>query len=353
MGSTGTLHASTLIALVNPTVQKAQFGVSAIACPNAAPSSFSVAGCTSQIIDTAGADRQWITSDGSHVYIAYHDSGNSTLIHLQRSDDDGITWHRAAGPIAGQGGATANATFNNIAGPIKADPFTHNVYDVYAAGETGILKAHTFTPNHIFVSRSTDMGKSWTANLVFTAPPGTSLGNIFPALAVDPANGKLYASWSDGHTISFSASSDQGTHWSPPVAVNIAPAATALMPWLAAYSGTVDLVYYATTATSNLDPSAVWNTYLAQTTNDGASFTQSVVSKVPNHNGVICSNGTACAAGTRNLLDLFQVAIDHQNGKAAVIYTDDAHSTTQAPSFSCQPGQTVCPLPQEVLAQQQ
>jgi hypothetical protein len=47
----------------------------------------------------------------------------------------------------------------------------------------------------------------------------------------------------------------------------------------------------------------------------------------PNHVGVICTDGIACPQpqipGTRNLLDLFKVAIDPQNGKAAVIYTDD------------------------------
>jgi hypothetical protein len=112
----------------------------------------------------------------------------------------------------------------------------------------------------------------------------------------------------------------------------------------AARNGTVDLVYYATTASSKDDPSAVWNVYLAQTTNDGASFTQSLVSIQPNHMGVICTEGAACPQpqipGTRNLLDLFKVAINPGNGKAAVIYTDDfslgAHS-----------------LPQVVLAQQQ
>src|SRR5713226_206221 len=111
MGSTGTLHASTLIALVNPTFKTAQFGVSAITCPSFDPSH-----CTSQIIDTTQSDRQWITSDGSRVFISYHDSGNSTLIHVQRSDDDGFTWRRVGDPIVGQGSATGEATFNNDQG---------------------------------------------------------------------------------------------------------------------------------------------------------------------------------------------------------------------------------------------
>jgi hypothetical protein len=342
IGSTGTLHASTLVILVNPHFNNAQFGVSAIACPGVTSAGFSTGACTKKIIDTAGADRQWITSEGSHVYISYHDSKNSSLIHVQRSDDDGFTWQRVGDPIVGQDGVTANSTFNNIQGPIVADPLTHNVYDIYAAGETGFLKGRTFTPNHIYVSRSTDRGKSWTANLVFQAPPGTSLADVFPSLAVDPTNGKLYAVWSDAHTVWFSASSDQGSHWSPAVAVNIAPAKTAVFPWVAAYGGSVDVVYYATTSSSKDDPSAVWNVYLAQTTDDGGSFAQNLVSNTPNHVGVICTNGTGCAPGTRNLLDLFEVAIDPLNGFAGVIYTDDTLTKTSSGD----------PLPQIVLAQQ-
>jgi hypothetical protein len=341
-GSTGTLHATTLIFLGNRTLTSGQLGVSAITCGNAA-SSFNRNNCTAQIIDTTQTDRPWITSDGSRVWISYHDSGNSTLIHIQRSDDDGLTFHRVGDPIVGQGRVTANATFDNDQGPIVADSFTHNIYDIYAAGEAGIQKAKTTNFNNIFVSRSTDGGVKWTATLVFHAPVNVAQNNIFPTLAVDPTNGKLHAAWSDAHAVFYSTSSDQGMTWSAAVAVNISPANTAIFPWIAARNGTVDLVYYATTASSKDDPSAMWNVYLAQTTDDGLNFTQSLVSNAPNHMGVICTEGAACPQpqipGTRNLLDLFKVAIDPGNGKAAVIYTDD-HSLG---SFS---------LPQVVLAQQ-
>jgi hypothetical protein len=341
-GSTGTLHMTTLIFLGNLTLIRGQLGVSAITCGNAA-SGFNSNNCTAQIIDTTQTDRPWITSDGSHVWISYHDSGNSTLIHIQRSDDDGLTFHRVGDPIVGQDGATANSTFDNDQGPIVADPFTHNIYDIYAAGQGGLQKAKTANFNNIFVSRSTDGGVTWKATLVFHAPVNVAQNNVFPTLAVDPTNGHLHAAWSDAHTVFYSTSSDQGMTWSPAVPVNIAPANTAIFPWIAARNGTVDLVYYATTGSSKDDLSAVWNVYLAQTTNDGTSFTQSLVSNTPNHMGVICTDGIACPQpqipGTRNLLDLFKVAIDPGNGKAAVIYTDDFSLGTHS-------------LPQVVLAQQ-
>ena len=341
-GSTGTMHLTTLIFLGTPTLVTGQFGVSAIACPNAA-SGFSTGSCHAQIIDLTESDRPWTTSDGSRVFISYHDAGNSTLIHVQRSDDDGFTWQRVGDPIVGQGRTTGDATFNNDQGPVVADPFTHNVYDIYAAGEPSIQKGTTANFNNIFVSRSTDGGLTWTAALVFHAPLNVALNNVFPTLAVDPTNGKLHASWSDAHTVFYATSSDEGVSWSPAVAVNGAPATTAVFPWIAARNGVVDLVYYGTTASSKDDPTAVWNVFLAQTTNDGASFQQSLVSNMPNHVGVICTQGTGCRRGTRNLLDLFKVAIDPGSGRAAVIYTDDTISKTSSGA----------PLPQVVLAQQQ
>ena len=327
LGSTGTLHATSLIILINAGFKTAQLGVSAITCPNGTSPSFSLSSCSKKIIDTAGADRQWITSDGSHVWISYHDSKNSSLIRVQRSDDDGYTWKKVGDPIVGQDGATGDATFNNTQGPIVADPHTHNVYDIYSAGEPSVQKGTSAAFNNIYVSRSTDMGKTWTANLVYHAPLFTDFSNVFPSLAVDPTNGKLYAVWSDGHHVFFSASSDQGSHWTTAVFVNISPATTAIFPWIAAYNGTVDVVYYGTTAASKDDESAVWNVYLAQTTDNGANFAQSQVSNTSNHVGVICTQGTGCAPSTRNLLDLFEVSINPQNGRAAIIYVDDTLTT--------------------------
>jgi hypothetical protein len=355
IGSTGRVHITTLIFLLKPMSGNhngAQLGVSAITCPPPVAGTLSIAGCTSQIIDTTEADRSWIASDGPHVYISYHDSGASSLIHVQRSDDDGFTWTHAADPLVGQGKATAFATFNNIAGNLAVDPQSHNVYSIFAAGETGQLKARVFAPNNIIVSRSTDMGKSWTANIAFTAPARTNLGNIFPAIAVDPTNGTVYAVWSDGHTVEMASSTDHGDHWSAAQTVSSAPANTALEPWVAAYNGIVDVVYYGSTAASGLDPTADWHVYLAQLT--GGTFTQTVVNTTPNHHGVICTNGTGCGQGTRNLLDLFQIAIDPVVSKAAIIYTDDTLTTSNDPNnFACLPAQAPpCPLPQAVLAQQ-
>ena len=126
--------------------------------------------------------------------------------------------------------------------------------------------------------------------------------------------------------------------------MNSGDATTALFPWVAAFAGKFDVVFYATTASSKDDPAAVWNTYMAQTTDDGSEFTQATVSAHPNHVGVVCTFGTGCARGTRNLLDLFEIAINPLTGKAAIIFTDDTLTT-----YTRSDG-TVAPLPQVVVA---
>ena len=341
LASNGTLHGTTLIFFFNPQSKIRQLGVSAISCPNADTSN-NFANCTSEIIDTTQADRQWVTSLGSTVWISYHDSGHSALIHVQRSTDDGKTWTRVGDPIVGQSGTTADSTFNNIQGELEADPTTGIVYDVYASGVTGLLKGRTFTPNHVFVSRSLDGGQTWSASLAFSEPPGSSFANVFPALAVDPVNGDLYVTASDSHNVFVAKSSDHGLTWSAPQTANSGAAATAIFPAIAARNGTVDLSYYGTPAASKDDPGAVWNVFLAQSTNGGLTFNQSQVTSSSNHTGVICTNGTGCAPGTRNLLDLFEDAIDPVSGKVAIIYTNDTLTLDGSGH----------PLPQVELAQQ-
>jgi hypothetical protein len=344
LGSTGTLHATTLVIPVNKPFRSALISVAAVTCPDATSANFSISDCTAQIIDLAGNDRPWITSDGAHVYISYHDAVNSALIRVQRSDDDGFTWTRVGNAITGAGPATGSSTFNNIAGPIVADPISHSVYQIFASGQVGVLKAKTTDFNDIFVSRSTDGGQHWTPVLVFAGPLLSTNMNVFPAVAVDSTDGNVYATWSNksnaGTDVFFSYSANAGTSWSVPVLVNVAPANTAVFPWVDAHAGTVDVVYYGTTTANTTG--AVWNVYLAQTTDNGASFTQNLVSNKPNHVGVICTEGTGCAPGTRNLLDLFQVGIDPLNDLAAVVYVDDTLTKDSSGN----------PLPQTVLAQQ-
>lgn len=339
VGSTGTTHFADLI-FVSSNGRKPPLGIAETNCPAGATSRSQ---CNERVLDTAGADRPWITSIGDKVWLSYHDSGNSTAIRVQYSADDGQTWTKVGDPIVGQGNATSQSTFDNDQGGIVADPTTGDLFDVYAAGAPGIQKAKTTIFNHIYVSRSTDNGRSWTSTLVFQAPSNTGLSNIFPAMTVDPVTGTVYAVWTDTHGVSVSTSADHGRTWSSPQIVS--DTTTTVMPNVAAYNGKADVVYYGTAGASPDDPSSVWNTYDAQ--NTGSGWTQLLVSNTPNHMGAVCLNGDACPNQlvTRTLLDLFEVAENPLTGKASIVYTDDTFNTWQENGTTFQ-------LPEIVLAQE-
>jgi hypothetical protein len=101
MGSTGTLHITTLVGLIDPTFNTDQLGVSAITCPDADSATFSISSCSRQIIGTTMSDRPWVTSEGSHVYIAYHDPrGLDTMPGVTISPGCASFEHRPA-PLPG------------------------------------------------------------------------------------------------------------------------------------------------------------------------------------------------------------------------------------------------------------
>jgi hypothetical protein len=155
LGTTGTIHFADLIFVLTRGTLK--LGVAETNCPReaTAPSQ-----CNERVLDTAGADRQWITSNGKNVWLSYHDSGNSATIHTWRSTDDGNTWVRGGDPVLGQGAITANSTFNNLQGPIVADPKDPNrVFDVFLSG-TVHSKCCNTDFNQVNVSTSTDGGRA-------------------------------------------------------------------------------------------------------------------------------------------------------------------------------------------------
>lgn len=318
----GTTLLADLDFIVNHHFNNYQLGVSVTRCPAGVTSP---AGCTTAFLDQAGGDREWITSVGRTVYVSYHDAANSVMIRVQKSTDDGRTWHMVKSPLTGHGDITGNSTFNNGIGPIVADPTTGDVYQIWAGGEQR-TKCCSANYNNIYVARSTNGAKSWTVSQVFHAAPFTALNNVFPALAVDSTTGTVWTAWTDQHGVAVSLSTDHGQTWSPPRTVSTST--TTVMPWVAARAGKVDVVYYATNAASPDVNTAIWNVYDSQRLS--GSWHVLKVSNTPNRVGSVCLEGSACSED-RQLLDLFEVAEDPITNKAAVIYTDSTLNTYTDP----------------------
>lgn len=148
-------------------------------------------------------------------------------------------------------------------------------------------------------------------------------------------SGRVYVVWSERHPdekqtwIALSSSSDGGHHWTTPVKVNTGPR-TATFPWVSAGSdGRIAVSYYGTAAQA-ASPQKVtsgngWQVYTAFSTDAGKTFAEYRESGDMN-DGQICTSGTGCTDGGRNLLDFFETAVD-TDGCLLTTFTDNSTKT--------------------------
>lgn len=171
----------------------------------------------------------------------------------------------------------------------------------------------------------------------------------FVAIDVDRA-GNVYAVWTErrhtkknkrrGRTNSYLAiSRNKGKTFSKPIKLNRGPNTTTF-PWIVAGGkGKVAVGYYGTDARGPSPervarkgkPAPKWKVYLAYSTNATKSnrkFTEITAVRSKIHEGNICTSGTGCAPGTRDLLDFFQVDLD-PCGRVITTYTDNSRDTVR------------------------
>ena len=152
----------------------------------------------------------------------------------------------------------------------------------------------------------------------------------FVVNAVDSA-GAVYVVWSERHPslhqtwTMLSVSRNGGRTWTAPVKVNRGPATTTF-PWVTAGDrGRVAISYYGTTSRGNspqkVAKDASWSVWSTYSTDGGRTFREYRTTP-PMHHGSICTSGTGCAAGSRNLLDFFETAMD-PNGCLVTAYADN------------------------------
>lgn len=273
-------------------------------------------------------DRQWIASHGDNeLYLTTKQLGASLggteSIFVAKSFDGGTTFPQLAQVTTPQFGLQPGDQGN-----IEVDQNNGNVYTVFfdAAGTS------------LYIARSTDGGKTFINKQVYQGT--SSLVNVFPSLAIDHA-GNLYIAYSDSHAVYLTHSTDQAQTWSVPVRVsNGCDTKSAIGPWVTAGdAGKVDITWWGTSAASNNDGTAQWKVLFAQTQNALASiptFAQSAATGVM-HQGAICTNGTGCATGTRNLAEYFAPGVDH-DGSELIIYSDDFHNASPLATFVRQTG---------------
>jgi len=270
-------------------------------------------------------DRQWIASHGNNeLYLTYKQTGallngTQTIIAL-KSFDGGLTFPQIATVTTPSMGVQPGDQGN-----IEVDP-SGNVYTVFFSTDGKSL----------YISRSSDGGKTWILKLVYTAT--SSLVNVFPSLAIDKA-GNLYIAYSDSHNVFLTHSTDQAATWSAPVRVSNGSASkSAIGPWVTAGdAGKVNITWWGTTATSNNDGTAQWKVLFSQSLNALQAiptFAQTTATGVM-HVGAICTNGTGCASGTRNLAEYFAPGLS-LDGSELIVYSDDFNNANPVATFTRQ-----------------
>jgi hypothetical protein len=292
---------------------------------------------------SGGDDREWYDTDGpTTVYQDVHDTAAGNEPVITKSIDGGLTWVPLPGKVINPAQPDAYAAampLNNKLATLVVDQHRHLLYQVYSAGATPQDNVNGNALRAVWIAVSNDGGVTWTDHLIYADPsPSMRTDDVFPAAAVDDA-GNVYAAWSlidsADPTIHpgtfFASSTDQGATWTTPVKVNGGTNDNlTLFPWLdAAGDGGVDLVYYGTSANAN-GGDAVWNVFMAQSTNAHAAtpaFTTTQITGVngiaPIHKGNVSTGGLQPGGSAdRSLADLFQVSIG-RDGLANISWAAD------------------------------
>jgi hypothetical protein len=169
--------------------------------------------------------------------------------------------------------------------------------------------------------------------LTFAVEPvtGSTSGTSDPSVGIG-AKGRVYFGYigGDGHP-HISVSDDQGRSWHNDLDVGVPFAIrNAVFPEVVAGDNDrASFFFLGTPSTGNATGAdtgtpfdGVWHSYVATTYDGGKTwFTVDATPADPVQLGVICTQGTTCPSGTRNLLDFNDITVD-QVGRVFAAYTD-------------------------------
>ena len=217
-----------------------------------------------------------------------------------------------------------------------------NTGDVYVTYNTSGNPAN----DKVIVTRI-DNGAELPTNPVTDVHPFVAATNrpdtfdSFTVAAVDSAS-NVYVVWTEripseqGTDTMLAVSQDRGQTWSAPITVNRLPEThTTVFPWIAADGpGRISIVYYATStpgpSPETVPNTALWRVWMAKSVDATAAtptFREAPATAFM-HQGSICTSGTGCAAGTRDLLDFFMIDLDEE-GLANIAYTDNLNTPAE------------------------
>ena len=238
------------------------------------------------------------------VYYASQDVG---LAEIARSDDGGFTFGLAI-PM------WTLAQCDGLHGHIKVAPDgTIYVPNKSCGGQQG-------------VAVSEDNGVSWTIRTV----EGSSAGDTDPSVGIG-ADGTLYFGFSDGDGHArVAVSHNRGATWDHVQDVGAAHGVqNSVFPAVIAGDANRAAYFFLGSATPGASgrgtdrsfPGA-WFGYIATTYDGGASWvTVNATPNDPIQRGVVCTNGTSCPDGTRNLLDFNDLTVDKE-GRVLAAFAD-------------------------------
>jgi hypothetical protein len=289
-------------------------------------------------------DRQWIESYEDRLKPA---SGPDFLLNYGGVGERRIWFHQVfspacAPPVAGpridvSGPECVAAIFDDNCyqwpGNLAVDENTGDVYVTHNTfGQDNGLK------DDVIVTRVVGgaVGPPLSVEQRVAANDRPDTFDSFTVVAVDRGS-NVYVVWSERHPETqttdtyLAVSKNQGQTWGAPIKVNKGPSTTTF-PWIVAGdAGKIDIVYYGTSekgpSPEEVAPTSKWRVWMAQSLNaldPKPSFRENPATGFM-HEGAICTSGTGCAPGTRDLLDLFQIDVDAQ-GLANIAYTDNLNT---------------------------
>jgi hypothetical protein len=254
-------------------------------------------------------DKQSVTADPVHPGVAYavwdrllappasfpgffFERGYFGQVFMSKTTDYGVHWSAPQLLIMGP---SQDQTLGNV---IVIDPRNGTLYDFFDLIINESNK-HGLRGTSVAFIKSTDGGATWsdphvvaaleavgvtdTANVDPSDPtqPATlRAADDIPEVAINPANGQLYAVWQDSRFNGFandevviSTSSDGGDNWSTPSRVNLHTGLAAFTPTVAVNSaGVVGVTYYQwpSAPTAGNEPA---NLYIRHSLTPGSSTT--------------------------------------------------------------------------------